>query len=292
MTHQAVFHQSVLLAEILKYLNPKPGDLVIDATVGGGGHTKELAKRGARVLGIDRDPEAIEYLNSKWKMYKNLTLVKGNFAQIDRIAKENGFGKVNGILFDLGVSSHQLDTPRRGFSFTKDGPLDMRMDPTLTIRASDIINNFEERRLHEIIQTYGQEKYSRRIARSICSARKMKPIETTSELANIIEKAVQRGVHGRRIHPATKTFQAIRIVVNSELLNLEEALPQTVDLLKQGGRLAIMSFHSLEDRQVKRFLKNEEKLRVLTPKPIGPTQEEINENPRARSSKLRVAERL
>ncbi|MBI3282465.1 16S rRNA (cytosine(1402)-N(4))-methyltransferase RsmH [Candidatus Curtissbacteria bacterium] len=299
-----VFHKSVLLHQILKFLNPEAGDLMIDATVGGAGHAKELTARGARVLGIDRDPEAIR--NLERMNLPNMTLVRGNFADIGKIAQGAGFKKVRGIVFDLGVSSHQLETPERGFSFQAEGPLDMRMDPDLTIAASDIVNHFEERRLYEILKTFAQEKYSRRIARSICRARKVKPIETTTELASIIEAATRkwgpqnakhfgvykRGVFVRRIHPATKTFQALRIVVNSELLNLEEALPQTVDLLKVGGRLAIISFHSLEDGLVKRFLKKEAKLRVLTPKPIGPTKSEITENPRARSAKLRVAEKI
>lgn len=284
------FHKSVLLHEIIKFLNPKAGELVIDATVGGGGHAKELTARGARVLGIDRDPDAIEHLKNM--NLPNITLVRGNFSNIGEIARDSGFEKVQGIVFDLGISAHQLETPERGFSFQKDGPLDMRMDPDLQIRASDIVNHFEERRLYEILKTFAQEKYSRRIARSICSARKVKPIQTTRELAKIVEKTQPRGVHGRRIHPATKTFQALRIVVNSELLNLEQALPQTVDLLTIGGRLAIVSFHSLEDGLVKRFLKKEAKLRVLFPKPIGPTQQEIRENPRARSARLRVAERI
>lgn len=285
-----IFHKSVLLHEIIKFLNPKAGELVIDATVGGAGHTKGLIARGARVLGIDRDPEAISYLKNM--NLPNITLVRGNFSNIGEIARDSGFKNVQGIVFDLGVSAHQLETPERGFSFQKDGPLDMRMDPDLQIQASDIVNHFEERRLYEILKTFAQQKYSRRIARSICSARKVKPIQTTGELAKIVEKTQPRGVHGRRIHPATKTFQALRIVVNSELLNLEQALPQTVDLLTIGGRLAIVSFHSLEDGIVKRFLKKEAKLRVLSPKPIGPTEQEIRENPRARSARLRVAERI
>ena len=294
MTHQKVFHKSVLLHEIIDFLNPKTGDPIIDATIGGGGHAKGLIERGARVLGIDRDPEAIIYLKNM--NLPNLALARGNFAYIGKIGREFGFEKVQGIIFDLGVSSYQLETPQRGFSFQKDGPLDMRMDPTLQIRASDIINRFEERRLYEILKTYGQEKYSRRIARAICRSRKVKPIETTRDLAEIIEETVPRGVGGRnrktKIHPATQTFQALRIVVNSELLNLEEALPQTVDLLAIGGRLAIISFHSLEDGIVKRFFKQEVRFKVLTPKLIGPSQSEIIENPRSRSAKLRVAERI
>lgn len=285
-----IFHKAVLLHQVIDFIRPQKGDYVIDATVGGGGHARELTRRGARVLGIDRDPEAIVYLKNM--NLPNLTLVRGNFAHIAEIAKVAGFVKVEGILFDLGVSSHQLEKPQRGFSFQKDGPLDMRMDTDLTVRASDIVNNFEERRLDEILKTYAQEKFSRRIASFICSAREVKPIETTGQLASIVERAVPRGVGGRRIHPATKTFQALRIVVNSELLNLEQALPQTADLLNLGGRLAIVSFHSLEDRIVKRFLKSQRSLRVLTPKPIGPDEDEIKNNPRSRSAKLRVAEKL
>jgi len=285
-----IFHKSVLLHELINFLNPQKGDLFIDATVGGGGHSIILAKRGARVLGIDRDPEAITYLEDK-KM-PGITLAKGNFAEIEKIAIAKGFKNVQGIVFDLGVSGHQLETAQRGFSFRKNGPLDMRMDPDLNVRAYDIVNHFDERRLYEILKTYGQEKFSRRIARAICSSRKVRPIETTAQLAAIVERAGMRGVRSTRIHPATKTFQALRIIVNSELINLQTSLPQTVDLLKIGGRLAIVSFHSLEDAIVKRFFKEEKRLKVLTLKPIGPTDQEIQENPRARSAKLRVAERI
>jgi 16S rRNA (cytosine1402-N4)-methyltransferase len=285
-----IVHKSVLLHQIINFLNPGVGDLFIDATVGGGGHAKELVKRGARVLGIDRDPEAISRLEEK--KIKGLLLVKGNFSQIKEIAEKNGFVKVKGIIFDLGVSSHQLETAERGFSFRREGPLDMRMDPGLNLRAYDIVNHFEERRLYEILKTYGQEEFSRSIARAICGSREIKPINSTTELAQIVEKVKMRGVRKAKIHPATKVFQALRIVVNSELLNLQESLPQTVDLLKKGGRLAIVSFHSLEDAQVKRFFKQEKRLKVLTLKPIGPEDQEIKENPRSRSAKLRVAERI
>lgn len=283
-----IFHAPVLLQEVIKFLAPAPGKSYIDATIGGGGHAFELLKRGARVLGIDRDPEAIEQVR---KETRNVMLVQGNFNKIGEIARSNGFGNVNGILFDLGVSSHQLEVPKRGFSFTKEGPLDMRMDPDLTIKAADIVNNFDERRLYEIFKTYGQEKFSRSIARAICSARQIESINSTVRLAQIISDAKPRGEYVR-IHPATRAFQALRIVVNSELLNLESTLPQTTNLLAPGGRLVIISFHSLEDALVKRFLKQEEKLLVLTKKPIGPSRQEILDNPRARSAKLRVAERL
>lgn len=287
-----IFHTPVLLAEVIEFLMPKPGKSYIDATLGGAGHTFEILKRGARVLGIDRDKQAIEYVKSHMQIEQNLTLVQGNFSQLAEIAKSHGVSQVDGILFDLGVSSHQFETSQRGFSFTKEGPLDMRMDQNLQISAYDIVNNFDERRIHEILKTYGEEKYSRPIARAICSARQIEPINSTIRLAQIVRSAVPRGVRKKMIDPATKTFQAIRIVVNSELLNLEDTLPQTISLLVKGGRLVIISFHSLEDKLVKRFLKSQKSLRVLTPKPIGPSKSEIYKNPRSRSAKLRVAERI
>ena len=287
---RVTFHKSALLQETIELLNPKKDGLYIDATIGGAGHAKAILEKGAKVLGIDQDPEAVEYAKSL--NLKGLKIVKGNFSQIGEIARREGFEKVDGIIFDLGVSSHQLDKPERGFSFQRSGPLDMRMDPDLNIRAYDIINNFEERRLYEIFKTYGQEKFSKRLANAIISARKVKTIETTKDLAQIIENAVPRGVNRGKIHSATKVFQALRIVINSEILNLEQALPQTLELLKPGGRLAIISFHSLEDSLVKRFFKQETKLEILTKKPIGPSVRETEENRRARSSKLRVAEKI
>ena len=283
------YHTPVLLQEIITYLDPAENKKFIDATVGGGGHALSLLKRGARVLGIDRDPEAINYLKNLRSSEQGLVLERGNFADIGKIAEQAGFDQVDGIIFDLGVSSHQLDTSRRGFSFQHDGPLDMRMDPSLGVTAKDIVNNFDKRRLNEIFKTYGQEKFSWAIAGAVCSARQIKPINSTLELVKIIEKAVPRR---SKVHQATRSFQALRIVVNSELLNLEQALPQTVDLLKTGGRLVVISFHSLEDKIVKRVLKEEKKLRVLTKTPIGPKITEIESNPRSRSAKLRVAEKI
>jgi len=290
-----IYHKPVLLKEVIGYLKPKENKEYIDVTAGGGGHTLELLKKKARVLAIDRDPEAIEYI--KKNQYKflssgNLVLVKQNFANLAEIAKNWNFKKNNGILFDLGVSSWQLENETRGFSFDKSGPLDMRMDPELGICAKDIINNFNERRLYEVFKTYGQEKFSRTIARAICRARQVKTIETTAELSLIVKEVYQKRNIRSKLHPATKTFLALRIVVNSELLNLEKCLPQTVDLLKKGGRLVIVSFQSLEDVIVKRFFKQEKKMKVLTKKPIVPDILEILKNPRARSAKLRVAERI
>ncbi len=284
------FHQSVLLKEAVDGLNVKQDRLYIDATAGGGGHTEEILKRGGKVLAIDRDSEAIDYLREK--RLENLTLVNDNFSHIKSIAVKFGFEKVEGIIFDLGVSSHQLDEAKRGFSFQKEGPLDMRMDPALPITASDLVNNFEKRRIHEIIKDFGQEKLSWPIADAISSARQLKRINSTSELAQIVSEVYRKYRRKSKLHPATKTFQALRIVVNSELLNLEEALPQTVEILKKGGRLVVISFHSLEDAQVKRFFKQAARLKTVNKTPIGPGAGEIQKNPRSRSAKLRIAEKI
>ena len=291
------YHRPVLLQKTIEFLDPARGKLFIDATVGGGGHAFELLKRGGKVLGIDRDPEAIKHIKKSQKLKaksQKLVLVCGNFSQIGEIAKSEGFSQLSGILFDLGVSSHQLEEARRGFSFIHEGPLDMRMDPNLNVRAFDLVNNFDKRRLNEIFKTYSQEELSWPITDAICRARQVKTIETTTELAKIVEAVYARHIKrkNKRIHPATKTFLALRLVVNSELLNLEDSLPQTVDLLEIGGRLVIVSYHSLEDGIVKRFFKQESRLKILTPKPIGPENSEIEANPRARSAKLRVAERI
>ena len=295
------YHTPVLLQEVIKIFDPKSGEKFIDATVGGGGHTFEILKREGKILGIDRDPEAVKYIKnqfhpstgqSKFQIDRDLILVNDNFAKIATIAKDHGFEKVDGILFDLGVSFHQLEAAQRGFSFEKSGPLDMRMDPNLTLRAYDLINNFDRRRLNEIFKTYGQEKLSWSIAGAICSTRQIEPIKSTTDLASIVQEIYREYGKRTRLHPATKTFLALRIVVNSELLNLEDSLPQTVDLLEKGGRLVVVSFHSLEDGIVKRFFKREPKLKVVTPKPIGPKIREILENPRSRSAKLRAAQKL
>lgn len=293
------YHEPVLLREVVDCLKPAPGKLYIDATVGGGAHTFEIIKHGARVLGIDRDPEAIEYIKKEVKGQKpkislgeDLVLVNENFNKIGEIAKSHGFEKVNGILFDLGVSSHQLEKAARGFAFRKSGPLDMRMDPTLAVKASDIINNFDQRRLNEIFETFAQEQLSWPIADAICSARTIKPIETTQELTSIIGGVYRKKGQKTKIDPATKVFLALRIIVNSELLNLEEALPQTIDLLKDQGRLVTISFHSLEDAIVKRFFKQQKKLIILTKKPIVPSSREVLRNPRARSARLRAAKKV
>ena len=286
------YHQSVLLRESIDLLNVKKGDLYIDATAGGGGHTFEILKLGAKVLAIDRDPEAIEHIKNQFKIEKNLRVVNGNFSNIEKIAKENAFENVSGIIFDLGVSSHQLDIASRGFSFQLSGPLDMRMDPTIVIKASDIINNFDKRRLNEIFKEFGQERFSRPITDAVISARQIKPINSTDELSKIIREVYEKYKVSQKINPATKVFQALRIVVNSELLNLQDSLPQAVNLLKENGRLVVISFHSLEDAIVKRFFKGNKNLKVLTKSPVGPESWEQFQNPKSRSAKLRAAEKI
>lgn len=288
-------HIPVLLKEVIKFLAVKPNKLYIDTTVGGGGHTQAILKLGGQLLAIDCDPEALkaarEHLSTacpgaSWR------LARGNFKDLAKIARENNFGRVDGVLFDLGVSSYQLKTPNRGFSFNLEGPLDMRMDPSLQVTAADLVNGLNKGELEELFKKFAQEHYSRRIAEAIVDARRLKPIETSDELAKIIIQAKPRR---GRIHPATGVFQALRIAVNDELNNLRQALPQAVALLKRGGRLVVISFHSGEDRIVKHFLRDTEKhgkIRIITEKPIRPSATEVNVNPRSRSAKLRVGEKL
>ena len=284
------FHTSVLLQEVIEGLNVKPGKKYIDATLGGGGHGVEIVKRGGKVLGIDTDEEAIEHVKKILSEKDNITLVRGNFRDIGEIARAHGFEKVAGVLFDLGVSSHQLTAKERGFSFQKDGPLDMRMHPKEGFAtAADLVNGLYEHELTSLFEKYGEDRMARRIARAICVAREVARIETTAELARIIERVVGRRVFGgkKSIHPATKVFQALRIAVNDELGSLEAALPKAVELLDDKGRIAVISFHSLEDRIVKNFFREHS----LAKKPIAPTDEEIARNPKARSGKLRIYEK-
>lgn len=293
------FHEPVLLPEVIKYLKVEIGKKYIDATVGGGGHSKAILQFRGILLAIDCDPEAIkaarDYLASACPSGKHQAwrLVRGNFKDIYQIAKKEGFLNVSGILFDLGVSSHQFDKAERGFSFNAEAPLDMRMDPNLKVTAADLINGLNKGELDELFSKLGQEHYSRCIADAICRARRIKPIKTGDELAEIIVKA-KRGRFDR-VHPATRCFQALRIAVNDELNNLRKALPQAVRLLEGGGRLLVISFHSGEDRIVKQFFKDKKEnneLKIITKKPIRPTIEEIRINPRSRSAKMRVAEKI
>ena len=292
------YHIPALLQETIGLLKVEPGKKYIDATLGGGGHSEEIVKRGGQLLAIDCDPEAVEYSRQRLEdacPFSKLKVVWGNFNDIDKIARENNFLGVDGILFDLGVSSHQLETSERGFSFNLGGNLDMRMDPGLSVSAQDLVNVLNEGELAELFLKFGEEKYSRRYAAAICLARKIKKIETGDELAQIIlKKAPSRGRFDR-IHPATRVFQALRIAVNDELNNLKTALPKAEGLLNKKGRLAILSFHSLEDGIVKDFFlakQNEGILKIVNEKPIVPGKSEVKDNPRARSAKLRAAEKI
>lgn len=308
-------HLPVLKTEVLTLLNLKPNQAVIDCTVGAGGHAENILQQtgsNGQLLGLDVDPTAIKIAASRLALYESrVRLINANFDQLTQIATEHGFSSVQAILADLGVSSMQLDQPERGFSFILDGPLDMRLGPMAEQSAADLINTLKESDLADLIYRYGEERRSRRIARAIVQAR---PIYTTGALAEVISKAVG-GRRGQKIHPATRTFQAIRIAVNDELGALERFLPQAVNLLAPGGRLAVISFHSLEDRIVKYFFRQQATgraapvgpipvdqpdrqkqshrptLKIITKKPIVATTQEISVNPRARSAKLRVAEK-
>ncbi|MDO8621237.1 MAG: 16S rRNA (cytosine(1402)-N(4))-methyltransferase RsmH [Candidatus Levybacteria bacterium] len=294
------FHTSVLLKEIISGLNVQKNKNYIDATIGGGGHSFEILRLGGIVLGIDCDKDAIDYVGENWKLEskrcgipeKNLILVKGNFRDLDKIAHLNNFDKISGIIFDLGVSSHQLGAAQRGFSFQKEGPLDMRMDQDLNLTAKDFIYALTKGELYELFTKLGEESNAREFSNLIVMARGVKPIETTRDLAMIFEKIPSRRVWG--INRATKIFQALRIAVNDELNAIREALPKAVNMLEDEGRILVISFHSLEDRIVKRaFLEFEEKNmgKIITKKPITPTKEELGINRRSRSAKLRIFER-
>jgi len=288
------FHQPVLLKEVVQFLNIKKGKKYLDATVGGGGHTKAILKAGGHVLSIDCDPAAVEQSKRHLKracpnaFYK---IVLANFSKLKEIAVEKGFGQVQGILFDLGVSSHQLETAERGFSFQREAPLDMRMDPNLAVTAADLLNVLSKKQLYELFTQFVQERRSRAIANALVLARDLKPIKTTKQLSDLVVKIYDGRTKIRGIHSATRVFLALRMAVNSELANLEQALSQAVDLLFPAGRLLVISFHQTEDKLVKEFFKNEKRLKILTKKPIQSSREEIRENRRARSARLRVAER-
>ncbi len=291
------FHTSVLLKETIDFLKIRKGKKYVDATIGGGGHGFEILRHGGILLGIDVDEDSIQYVEEKWKIEskkwnineKNLILAKGNFRDIDKIAHLHGFGSAFGVLFDLGVSSYQLDTPERGFSFGHNGPLDMRMSKDLAVKAADLVNALTKGELYEVYHRLGEEHYAKVLAFATVVARKVKPIETTFELAEIVKKSVSK--YGDRINPATRIFQALRIAVNDELNSVKEALPKAVNLLEKGGRLAAISFHSLEDRIVKHTFEDFEKQGkgiILTKKPIIPTIAEQQANRRSRSAKLRI----
>lgn len=298
-----ILHKPVLLQEVLNLLEVKSKGRYIDATVGAGGHATEICKLGGEILALDQDPVSVQIAqeNLEKTCPDRYRLVPVNFSKISSIASRHNWTQVDGILMDLGFASFQVDDPRRGLSFSKDGPLDMRLDPTLGVTAADLVNSLPAKELEHLFREYGEEPRARAIARAIVQARKVSPFETTSQLAKLVETLKRKTQNENRlpfavsrIHSATRVFMALRIAVNSELENLKSALPQALDLLKGGGRLAIISFHSGEDRIVKTAFKGWEKEKVgkvLTKKPVVPTYEEIQNNPRARSAKLRVLEK-
>jgi 16S rRNA (cytosine1402-N4)-methyltransferase len=302
-------HLPVLYHEVLKALNPAAGGKYIDGTLGAGGHSLgilEMSAPDGELLGLDLDPIALDIARSTLAEFgERVHLFHSSYLEMEKKANSLGWQSANGILLDLGVSSIQLDNPEKGFSFRKDAPLDMRFDPTTGMTAADIVNNFDEQELLQILWDYGEEQNARRIVHGILAAR---PLSTTRQLAELIEKAAGRSQKG--IHPATRTFQALRIAVNNELESITSVLPVAMELLAPGGRLAVITFHSLEDRIVKHYFQQESKdcicppefpvcqcghkaiLRVIKPNFIQPDENEIKTNPRARSSKLRVAEKL
>ncbi len=277
-------HRPVLLEATLAALEPGPGKVIVDATFGGGGHTGALLASGARVIALDKDPEAIARGRARFAGEERLDLVEADFRELERVLDGLGLERVDGVLADLGVSSYHLDDPRRGFSYRLEGPLDMRMGRG-ELTAADVVNAFDEEELAEILRRYGEEPAARRIARAIVRAR---PLRTTTELAEVVRRAVG---YRRAGHPARKTFQALRIYVNDELGALRALLEASARRLAPGGRLAVISFHSLEDREVKRFLRESPEFEPLFKKPVVPRPEEVAENPRARSAKLRVGVR-
>jgi 16S rRNA (cytosine1402-N4)-methyltransferase len=301
------FHEPVLLAETIAWLNPASGKIFFDATAGGGGHTRGLLAAGADVVASDQDPDAIsEVLSHLAEFGSRLQLIRGNFLEAPRHFEALGVGPFDGILMDLGVSSHQLDSPDRGFSFQEEGPLDMRMGPNISLRAADLVNFAPEEELTDIFRRFGEEPAARRIAAHLVRRRTERLFETTTELASAVEEVVSR--RGPR-HPATRVFQGLRIAVNNELEILERALPVLAGWLKSAGRLAVITFHSLEDRIVKHYFRKVSQewidrpewpeprpnpafsFKLLTTRPIEASPEEKQRNPRARSAKLRVIER-
>ena len=308
------FHKPVMVREILEALRCKSGGIYVDGTVGGGGHALAILRASSPdgiLVGIDQDDDALSESEKILQACgERKTLVKGNFADVDRILASLCIGGVDGLLLDLGVSSHQLDTVERGFSFSSDAPLDMRMDQSRKGRASDLVNGLAEKELARIIREYGEEMKAAKVARAIAERRKLAPLKTTSELASLVAQAVGGAGRRRKIHPATRTFQALRIAVNEELQNLHGAIFKSVPCLKKGGRFSIISFHSLEDRIVKNAFRSLEKGCICPPKlpvcgcgrkpavaavgrgAMRPGAAEVATNPAARSARLRCAEKL
>lgn len=292
-------HTPVMVEEVLYYLSPRKGGVYVDCTLGTGGHALAILEKTegkVKLIGIDWDEEAIKVASQRLKNYRErVRLVRANFARVEQVVKEQGFQKVNGFLYDLGISTLQLDDFKRGFSFRKVAPLDMRMDTQQSITAEYLVNNLPQRELENILWEFGEERWARRIAEFIVKEREKHSISTTRELIDVLRKAIPAKFRrGKRIHFATRVFQALRIAVNRELDNLKMGLKVAVDLLSPGGRICVISYHSLEDRIVKREFKKVEgkELLLLTSRVVRPSREEIRANPRSRSAKLRAAQRL
>ena len=306
-------HESVLLEETIEGLNIKPDGIYVDGTLGGAGHAREVCKKlsaKGRFIGIDQDQDAIIAASERLAPFKQATVIRSNYCYMVSELAARGINKVDGILLDLGVSSYQLDNEERGFTYRVDAPLDMRMDQRQMQTASDIVNGYEEKELYRIIRDYGEDKFAKNIAKHIVAARQVKPITTTGELTEIIRESIPMKMQVKSGHPAKRTFQAIRIELNRELDVLRDSLDGMIDILDDGGRLCIITFHSLEDRIVKTiFRKNENpctcpsdfpvcvcgkksKGKVITRKPILPGETEMEENPRSKSAKLRIFERV
>jgi len=288
-------HTPVLLKEVIEYLDPKPNENFIDATIGEGGHTKvilEKNKPAGKILGIEVDPLLYQKAKNRMQNTERLILVNDSYVNLEKIVKEKQFQPVKGILFDLGMCSWQIDESKRGFSYLKDEPLDMRFNPESTLTAAEIVNFWEREDLERILKEYGEEKYAKRIALVIKEVRRKKRIVGTQELVEILKKSLPKNYDNYRLHPAVRTFQALRIAVNNELENLKMGLIIALKILAPQGRIVVISFHSLEDRIVKNFFRDKAKqniLKILTKKPITPSKENIKNNIRSRSAKLRAA---
>jgi 16S rRNA (cytosine1402-N4)-methyltransferase len=294
MTEPLPVHVPVLLDQVIHWLAPRPDQTIVDGTLGGGGHTRALAAavgNGGLIVALDRDPAAIDAAERNLRGLP-IKLVQANFCDLPEILEQLQIEAVDGVVLDLGLSSDQLADRSRGFSFSAGGPLDLRFDPLSGEPARRLVNRFSAEHLQQLISSYGEERYARRIAEAIVRRRRERPIETAEELADLIRRCVPRTPDSERIDPATRTFQALRIAVNDELKSLEVALRRIPDCLRRGARMAVISFHSLEDRRVKEAFRGDGRLKALTPRPIRSAEEETARNPRSRSAKMRVAEKL
>ncbi|NPA14919.1 MAG: 16S rRNA (cytosine(1402)-N(4))-methyltransferase RsmH [Deferribacteres bacterium] len=292
-----IVHTPVLLEEVISFLLPYQDETVVDATVGEGGHSEAILSRvkPSLLVAVDRDMEILQKARERLSGFPSVKFIYGNFSELSRLLKKEGIDEVSAVLMDLGISSFHLETPERGFSFLSEGPLDMRLDRVgEKFTAYEVVNSFSEKRLCELIREFGEERWAKRIARAIVQRRKEAKIKSTKELAEVVASAIPKRYWPKRLHPATRTFQAIRIAVNYELDSLKSGLKSAFEVLKPGGRIVVISFHSLEDRIVKHTFRSFEKKglgRVLTKKPVLPSDQELKSNPRARSAKMRVFEK-